>query len=242
MAYCKTQGIVVRKADFSETSLVLTFLTPDYGKIGVMAKGAKRAGKKAVGSLDTLCLAEIVFLQKPASLHLLTEYEVKDYFSDLHRSLQRLHAADYAAELVRGSVEEGPCPEVFDLVLAALRCFAAGGDLAPYVFGFELKLLAALGYRPDLEGCASCAGEARPPLYFDAAAGGVVCARCRTDRSSLLSPGARATMRRLLDVELPSLGRLRIAPPVRAEIKRAVRAHIEFSLNRRPRLWRYLDV
>ena len=38
----KTEGIVIRQADFSESSRVVTFFTRDFGKISALAKGAKR--------------------------------------------------------------------------------------------------------------------------------------------------------------------------------------------------------
>ena len=38
----KTHGIVLARWDFGNTSRVLTFLTPDRGRLGVLAKGARR--------------------------------------------------------------------------------------------------------------------------------------------------------------------------------------------------------
>ncbi len=242
MPYCKTQGIVLRKVDFSETSLILTFMTRDYGKVSALVKGAKRSGKKAVGALDMLCLADIVFLQKPSDLHTLTEYEVTDYFAGLYRGLKRVYAADYAIELVRDSVEQEACPDVFDLLAAMLRRLATASDLAPLIFAYELKLLSALGFQPELDVCTSCGRALTASVFFRAAVGGSVCQRCRSDDCLSLSPGALATMRTLARADLDRVGRLRIAPAAHAEIRRAIRRHIEHTLNRRPRMWRYLEV
>jgi len=242
MPYCKTQGIVLRKVDFSETSLILTFLTRDYGKVSTLAKGAKRSGKKAVGSLDMLCLADIVFLQKSSGLHTLTEYEVTDYFAGLYGGLKRLYAADYAIELVRDSVEQEACPDVFELLAATLGRLVTASDLAPFVFAYELKLLSALGYQPELDTCTSCGRALTANVFFHAAVGGAVCRRCHSDDCLPLSPGALATMRTLVRSDLDHIGRLRIAPAAHAEIRQAIRRHIEHALSRRPRMWRYLAV
>ena len=39
----KDQAVCLRKADYSETSQVVTLFTRSHGKIPAMAKGAKRA-------------------------------------------------------------------------------------------------------------------------------------------------------------------------------------------------------
>lgn len=240
MPFCKTQGIVVRKVDFSESSLILTFLTREFGKIQTLAKGAKRRGKRVPGVLDLLCLADIVFLQKSGELHTLTEWEVKDYFPGLRRDLSRLYAADYAAELIRDTTEEEPCPEVFDLLVAVLSGFARASDLVPWIFAFELKLLAALGYMPELTQCIACRASLGPEAFFSPDRGGVVCQACRMESCVPVSAGALATMCNLARSEFERLDRVRIAAATQAEIRLVVHRHIEYSVGRRPRLWRYL--
>lgn len=240
MPFCKTQGIVVRKVHFSESSLILTFLTREFGKIDTLAKGAKRCGKKMPGVLDLLCMADIVFLQKSSELYTLTEWEVRDYFPGLRRDLARLYAADYAAELIRDTTEEEPCPEVFDLLVEVLSGLANACDLVPWIFAFELKLLTALGYMPALARCAECDGMLGPEAFFSPVLGGAVCLACRTDSCVPVSAGSRATMLSLVRAEFAHLDRFRIAPVAQDEIRRLIHRHIEYSIGRRPRLWSYL--
>jgi len=240
MAFCKTQGVVVRKVDFSETSLILTFLTREHGKVQTLAKGGKRFGKKMSGVPDVACLADIVFLEKQSDLHTLTEWEVKDYFPGLRRSLGRLYAADYAVELVRDSTEQQPCPEVFDLLVLALRGFAETRELTTWIFAFEVRLLAALGYMPQLERCTACSGELGRQVYFTPAQGGVVCPACKTDDSLSVTAGSVATIRTLAQTDSERLDRLRMAPKARREIQDMIRRHIEYTMGRQPRLWPHL--
>ena len=42
MAAEKTDALVIRLADFSESSRVVTLFTRDFGKVSALAKGAKR--------------------------------------------------------------------------------------------------------------------------------------------------------------------------------------------------------
>ena len=65
-------------------------------------------------------------------------------------------------------------------VHAGMRVAAAldGAHLDLIVAAYVFKLLAHIGYRPDLTSCVSCGDEA--VSYFSAAAGGLLCASCPT--------------------------------------------------------------
>ena len=90
----RTQAIVLRRVEFSESSLVLSLLTPDYGRVSVMAKGARRLARSRIeGPLDLLSLCEVIYYEKPhASLHLLAESDLIEAFVEVRRPLsnQRL--------------------------------------------------------------------------------------------------------------------------------------------------------
>ncbi|HUS40023.1 MAG TPA: recombination protein O N-terminal domain-containing protein, partial [Pirellulales bacterium] len=67
-------AIVLRSIDFSETSSVVTFYTRECGKLGALAKGARRLKNPFDSALDVLTRCRIVFLRKSSGgLDLLTE-------------------------------------------------------------------------------------------------------------------------------------------------------------------------
>ena len=55
----KTEGVVIRQTDFSETSRIVTFYTRDWGRISVIAKGAKRLKGPFEAALDLLTEGEL---------------------------------------------------------------------------------------------------------------------------------------------------------------------------------------
>ena len=64
MASEKTEGIVLRVVDFSETSCIVTWMTRDFGKITTMAKGARRPKSSFEAAIDVLAICRIVFIHK----------------------------------------------------------------------------------------------------------------------------------------------------------------------------------
>src|SRR6266480_647395 len=99
MAAEKAHALVLRTADWSETSRIATLWTREVGKVRVLAKGGRRLKSNFETALDLLTVCRIVFLRKSsASLDLLTEARVVQRFPRLTTNLPALYAAYYIAE------------------------------------------------------------------------------------------------------------------------------------------------
>ena len=77
----KAQALVLRTVEFSETSLVATVFTREFGKVRGLAKGARRLKGPFDNALDLLAAWRIVFLRKSSdALDLLTEAKLERRF------------------------------------------------------------------------------------------------------------------------------------------------------------------
>src|SRR5947207_11929595 len=154
----KTRAIVLKLVEFSETSCVVTLFTEDFGKVGALAKGARRPKGPFEGALDLLALIRIVFLHKSSeALDLLTEAKLERRFRSAQRDLARLYAGYYVAELLAELTEPGdPHRELFQAADATLFALDTGVPLDETVLGFELTALREVGHQPSLEQCAVC--------------------------------------------------------------------------------------
>ncbi len=148
---------VLHRRPYSETSLILDVFSEEYGRISLMAKGArsKRSHLKGAlqpftpllmkwsggGSMKTLRQAEPISLGLPlAGIY--------------------LYSAFYLNELIDRVIETGtPYPELFHDYLQALTELAQQSNPEPALRRFELALLAALGYGVDF---LHCAGSGEP--------------------------------------------------------------------------------
>lgn len=179
----RTQAIVLRTTDFSETSRVATLWTRDLGKVRALAKGGRRLRSNFDNALDLLTVCDIVLLRKSSGgLDLLTEAQVLQRFSRLRDDLSALYAGYYIAELLADWTQElDPHPSLFDEVCSTLA--QLGADLCPLglrVMRFELGFLHELGYLPTLDRCAGCQRELPTlRLAFSCEAGGVLCPACQ---------------------------------------------------------------
>src|SRR5262249_7140061 len=77
----KSAAIVIRQVDFSESSRVVTMFTREFGKVAVLAKGAKRLKGPFEAALDLLAVCDVVFIRKSTSgLDILTEARLQTRF------------------------------------------------------------------------------------------------------------------------------------------------------------------
>ena len=242
----KATAIVLRTIDFSETSLVVTLFTREFGKIGALAKGARRLKNPFESALDVLTLCRIVFLHKSSeALDLVTEAKLLRRFRPTGRNLAGLYAGYYVAELLGELTDENdPHPELFDLADETLEALAAGETVPRRLVRFELGALRFLGHMPSLDQCAECGTpvELAGRIAFGAIHGGVLCKECRTGKSqvAVVSAGALRTMAQLADLDGQAWRRIEIGPRMLGELRGVLNLYLVNLLGRKPRMYEYL--
>ena len=251
--YHHTEGICLRRVDYSNTSQVAAFLTADAGRLSVMAKGVTRAPKRGVRTaLDLLSRYEIIYTtRRSGSLHNLTYRWLRERPYRPGGPLEGLLCAYYAAELMLNFVpEDVPCPGLYEALLRAVRGFRTGERLGAGVLLLELAVLKEHGSCPTFDSCVACGRgvPARGAVAFSSAAGGPLCRRCRQGEEG--PAGRRTTTRANLLHTLAALAAADVAVsspvpalPVRDTLAMSalLRFHMRDLLSRNLRLWKYLE-
>jgi DNA repair protein RecO (recombination protein O) len=242
----KTLAIVLRVVDFSETSCVVTLFTEDFGKIGALAKGARRPKSPFDSALDLLAVCRIVFIDKSSDvLDLLTEARLERRFRSASRDLSRLYAGFYLAELLQELTDLGdPHPDLYRRADDTLLALDRNGPVAETVLSFEVAALRLLGYLPGLTACVVCGAPADSGsgrVLFGHLAGGVLCPRCRQGQKQVVSVSheGHEVLRQLADSggEPPVA---EIDPRVRGELRGLLSHYVANVLGHSPRTQAYL--
>lgn len=245
----KAHALVIRLVDFSETSRVVTFYTREFGKVGALAKGARRTRGPFGGALDLLCVCRIVLIRKHSdSLDLLTEAERVKAFSPgpgQRNSLQVLYAGYYFAELLLVLTDDDdPHPQLFDIAVESLRELESGTNVRLVVRRFEVAILRETGHMPFLGGCVSCGKKYTDPsaAWFSVAAGGLVCRGCvkAAGATVRLSPGSVTALQTLGHATNEQWRRLQLHAGMEREIGAVTRAAITHLVGRNLRTTQFL--
>jgi len=146
----RAEGIVLRVAPVTESSLLVTWFTREFGKLKTLAKGARRPKSPMRGKLDLFYRDELLFLRSRRSdLHLLHECFLEEPHVAIRKSLGRVGLASYVCELTEIAMAvEDANPEVFKLLAQALAAIEEDGGEVVLIW-FELQLLAACGWAPQ---------------------------------------------------------------------------------------------
>jgi DNA repair protein RecO (recombination protein O) len=183
----KTEAIVLRSIRYGEADRILHLYTPDHGRVGAIARGARRARSRFGARLEPFLHIQVVLQQGRGDLHTVSSVETVTAHSGLRDHAATLDAAARACDAVARLFETSePHPEVFRLLAGELALLSADPTHARPANGlaFRLKLLLAAGIMPQLGRCVGC-GETDQLRGFSAAAGGVVCEACQGSGFSL---------------------------------------------------------
>ena len=243
MSLEKSEAIVIRLVEFSESSCVLTLFTRDFGKLAVLAKGARRAKNPFDSALDLLTVCRIVFLHKSSdALDLLTEAKMVRRFRSASRSVPHLYAAFYVAELLEMlTVDADPHEELYMVALDALLALDDQSEVGATVVRFELTALRLLGHLPSFDLCTGCGVEVewKGRVPFGQLSGGVLCGQCRVGRSQVVGVSAS-----VLEAMRTTATSSQVTPPLddrtHGEMRGVLNQYIAHLTGRRPRMHPFL--
>ncbi len=229
-----TEALILRGRDYSEGDRILVLLTRDFGKLPALAKGVRKPKSKLKAATQLFSYSKLT-LNKSGSMGIVTQGETVQSLYGLREDLNKIACASYVGEMVDIAMADyKPSEDLFVLTASVLTLLEQAED--PYVIlkFFELRLLSAMGYRPQLEKCVACNRSLRQgTFYLVPARGGVVCNACRgTYTGKPLSAGAIQTMDRLLQWDLRKLFQLRISQPMRKELDAAIYCYLDYYLDK----------
>ena len=188
----RTTGIVLRTANGKNSSLALTVLSPDMGKISVWARGAKSQKNPMHSGCTLLSYGEFILLPR-GEMYSLSSATAIHTFYHLREDVEKLSYAVYFGELAGLLFEEGTeAAEAVRLLLNTLHYLEqdlkSPRDLKVL---FELRLMLLAGFMPHTQNCIRCGTESA--FAFSPELGGLVCSRC----SALppLSPASLALLK-----------------------------------------------
>jgi DNA repair protein RecO (recombination protein O) len=148
----RAHGIILRTRPLTETSLIVNWLTPTFGRISTVAKGARRTKSPYRGKLDLFYEADFSFQRSRRSeLHTVREVVLRETNATLRTELGYLQQASYCATLIEQATEtQTPLPEIYELFRGFIHALPKHPPKPRMIFALELKLLETLGLAPEM--------------------------------------------------------------------------------------------
>jgi len=150
-----TEGIVLRGVDFSESSRIVTFVTPLHGRVACMVKGVRRAKSAQAPVLDTMNRVDLTYYWRESrQVQQLKETSMLDGYTRIKSDLSRALNAALPLELAGHVVQENePSEDMYATLRHGLDSLSAWpGDAGAHAAWQMVQLLAVAGFAPDPEG------------------------------------------------------------------------------------------
>ncbi len=178
----RTEAVVLRSIRYGEADRILHLYSTARGRIGAIAKGARRPRSRFGGRLEPFFRLDLILHEGRGELLTVTNVATVDGYPRLRSCGPALGAGARACDAVLRLLDSAePNPPAYNLLCRYLALLddpskprAAGLEAA---LAFRLKLALVAGFAPALASCVRC-GEAEHLSGFSGAAGGVVCAGC----------------------------------------------------------------
>lgn len=247
MPVYRTQALILRSRNYGETDRLLTLLTRERGKIGAIAKGARKPTSRLRGGIQPLTQCQLL-LHDGRNLHTVTQAEPIEAFAGLHGNVERFAHASYMAELIDKLTPDGSGSDLFPLLLTFWHLLDAyPANLVTRLF--ELRLLAQIGYCPELHQCIDCGktielqvSGAIPPVY-SSQMGGIVCEGCRHRHTDVIpvAPNTLALLRHMLTTDPRQVGRIKVGDRILQQVTHILQESIRCRYEGNLRSWAVIE-
>ncbi len=198
MSTYKTEGIIIKRNNFLEASLILDIWTKDYGKVEAVARSARKAKGKLKGHLELFLDTELI-LAHGKNIDTITSSLTVNSFSNLRNNLEFSFGGYYILELIDKMTIEGHQDERVFCLLKKMLLFSdrlanVGTGQCPVptfvisILLFQINLLNLTGFSPGLNKCVLCGKPIKAGKnYFSFSMGGVVGSECGLVETRLIA-------------------------------------------------------
>ena len=147
-----TDAIVLTRTDFGEADRIITLLTPEYGKLRLMAKGVRRVKSKLAGGIELFSVTDITFIRGRGEIGTLVSARLQTHYGNIVRSLERTMLGYELIKQLHRATEDVPESDYFHLLqqaFIALDDSSIGIELIK--LWFDAQLLRLSGHTPNLQ-------------------------------------------------------------------------------------------
>ncbi|OPY03950.1 MAG: DNA repair protein RecO [Syntrophus sp. PtaB.Bin001] len=245
----RTEGIVLKTLNYSDSDLIVTFYTRDFGKLTAIAKGARKSKKRFVNVLEPFCCSSLLFFRKQRDqLAWLESCQCINEYPEIRKSLDRTLLASYFIDLVdHFSLEEKAEIKLFKLLYTFLSLIEEGDTSERLLRFFEIRHLKITGYAPALDRCLICNAplNSQQRYVFSITHGGLHCLSCSSASAAPgvlpISVGTIRTLQLGTEIETDKMKRILFSGQTARESKSLLTLFIGHILGKELKSMKVLD-
>jgi DNA repair protein RecO (recombination protein O) len=151
MRQFRTQAIILNRTDYGEADRIITFLTPDHGKVRAIAKGVRRSTSKLSGGIELFSVSDLSFIIGKSEINTLRSSRLVNYYANIVKDLGRTNAGyTFIKKLDKATEDEPEAAYFYHLQEAFESLDDSDINLGLIELWFDAQLLRLAGHTPNL--------------------------------------------------------------------------------------------
>lgn len=147
-----TTGIVLSRTNYGEADRIITVLTPDQGKLRLVARGVRKIKSKMAGGLELFSVSDITYIRGRNDLGTLISSRLKQHYERIVQDIDRVQTGYDLIKTLNKVTEDETEVEYFNLLQNAFKVLDDSRiDLLLVSSWFNAQLLSIAGYPPNLQ-------------------------------------------------------------------------------------------
>lgn len=151
MKQFRTRGIVLARTDYAEADRILTFLTPDRGKLKAYARGVRKTKSKLAGGIELFSVSDLSLIPGKREIDTLVSTRLIKHFGNIVKDFDRTSVGFDFIKKLHKATEDAAEAGYFYLLeqsFEALDDFKI--ELKLVALWFDMQLLRLSGHAPNL--------------------------------------------------------------------------------------------
>jgi DNA repair protein RecO (recombination protein O) len=151
------RAIVLSRTDFGEADRIITLLTPDKGKVRLMARGVRRAKSKIAGGIELFSISDITYMTGKGDLGTMISARLDVHYGNIVKDITRVQVGYELIKQLHRITEDQPEADYFDLLQQAFAGLDSDLEVDIIRLWFLAQLLRLSGSSPNL--ATDCNGQ-----------------------------------------------------------------------------------
>lgn len=179
MKTLKVNGIIIAENNSNDFDKMVTMLTPNLGKIGCSARGARRTKSQLLAGTQFLCFGEYMLFKGSQDVYSINSCETIEMFYNLRTDLDKLSYASHITKIINDvTTENQNAFYVLKLFLNTLYAMSETDKNLDFLTSvFKMRLMKIIGFCPNVNECVSCKSKENLN-YFSFKDNGFKCDNC----------------------------------------------------------------
>ena len=115
-----TSGIILTRINFRDADRIITILTPNYGKLKLIARGVRKIKSKIADSIELFSVSTFTIVQGKKEISILASSKLQTYFKNITEDYSRTMVGYEILKIINKSTREVVDSEYYELLLNSL--------------------------------------------------------------------------------------------------------------------------